>query len=162
MRHDVNTPSLTGRLTRLALLSASALSLTLLAAPHAYAQTAVAQSQGASSLPPVTVDAPSTVRRSRRTAATTRPAATARRRTSSARQPEAPAKPVPAFNQPHDVRTGTVGVYANSTSTATKTNTPLLNIPQSVSVLTKDYIQDQAFPGMTDVTRYVPLSLIHI
>jgi len=161
MHQDPSTPSLARLFARATLLSASTLALTLLAAPHAHAQNAAAQRQGASPLPPVTVDAPNTVRRSRRTAATQRATPAARRRTAAARQPEAPAKPVPAFNQPHDVRTGTVGIYANSTSTATKTNTPLLNIPQSISVLTKDYIQDQNFQGMTDVTRYVPGVAIH-
>ena len=58
-------------------------------------------------------------------------------------------------------RTGTVGVYSNSTSVATKTNTPLINIPQSVTVLTKDFIKDQSFQSLTDVTRYVPGVAIH-
>jgi catecholate siderophore receptor len=60
-----------------------------------------------------------------------------------------------------DARTGTVGVYSNSTSVATKVNTPLVNIPQSVSVLTKDFIKDQALLGVTDITRYVPGVAIH-
>lgn len=161
MRQDNNSTSLTTLLKRATLLSASTLVLALLAAPHVHAQTAAAPGQGASPLPPVTVDAPNTVRRSRRMAATQRASTAARRRTTAARQIETPAKPVPAFNQPHDDRTGTVGIYANSTSTATKTNTPLLNIPQSISVLTKEYIQDQNFQSVTDVTRYVPGVAIH-
>ena len=44
---------------------------------------------------------------------------------------------------------------------ATKTNTPLVNIPQSVSVVTKDFIRDQSFQSLTDVTRYVPGVAIH-
>ena len=44
-----------------------------------------------------------------------------------------------------DARTGTVGVYSNSTSVATKTNTPLVNIPQSVTVVTKEFIPTRAF-----------------
>lgn len=161
MHQDHSSHSFAKLFARAALLSASAFALTLLATPHAQAQTATTQRQGASPLPPVTVDAPNTVRRSRRTATTQRATTTARRRTTASRQPETPAKPVPAFNQPHDVRTGTVGIYANSTSTATKTNTPLLNIPQSISVLTKEYIQDQNFQSVTDVTRYVPGVAIH-
>ena len=43
----------------------------------------------------------------------------------------------------------------------TKTNTPLLNIPQSVSVVTKEFIRDQSFQSVTDVTRYVPGVAIH-
>ena len=55
----------------------------------------------------------------------------------------------------------TEGYVAHSTSVATKTNTLLLNIPQSISVVTKDFIKDQAFPGLTDVTRYVPGVAVH-
>jgi catecholate siderophore receptor len=60
-----------------------------------------------------------------------------------------------------DSRTGTVGIYANSTSIATKVNTPLVNIPQSVNVATKEYIKDQGFQSVTDITRYVPGVDIH-
>ena len=69
-------------------------------------------------------------------------------------------RPVPPADT-QDARTGTVGVYANSTSVATKTNTPLLNIPQSLNVLTKDFIKDQSFQSLTDVTRYVPGVAVH-
>ena len=70
-------------------------------------------------------------------------------------------RPPEGFRPTQDARTGTVGVYANSTSSATKTNTPLVNIPQSVSVITKDFIRDQGFQSLTDVTRYVPGVAIH-
>ena len=60
-----------------------------------------------------------------------------------------------------DARTGTVGVYSNSTSVATKSNTALVNIPQSISVITKDFIRDQNFQNLTDVTRYVPGVAVH-
>lgn len=164
MHHTTSRTSSVWLFARATLLSASTLALTVLPAPVAQAQsqpaTAETQRSGASALPPVTVDAPKAARRGRRTAAAPRAATAARRRTVVARQP-AVAAPVPSFNQPHDVRTGTVGIYANSTSSATKTNTPLLNIPQSVSVLTKDFIQDQSFPGLTEVTRYVPGVAIH-
>ncbi len=53
------------------------------------------------------------------------------------------------------------GVYSGSTPVATKTNTPLLNIPQSLSVLSKDYIKDQGYQSLTDVTRYVPGVQVH-
>ena len=60
-----------------------------------------------------------------------------------------------------DARTGTVGVYANSTSVATKVNTPLVNIPQSVTVITREFISDTSFQNLTDITRYVPGVDIH-
>jgi catecholate siderophore receptor len=56
---------------------------------------------------------------------------------------------------------GTTGYIANSTSVATKTNTPLINIPQSLTVITKDFIKDQSFQSLTDVTRYVPGVDVH-
>ena len=61
----------------------------------------------------------------------------------------------------YDTRTGTVGYYTNSTSVGTKTNTPLLDIPQSISVLSKDFIQDQGTHSLTDLTRYVPGVAVH-
>jgi catecholate siderophore receptor len=60
-----------------------------------------------------------------------------------------------------DARTGTVGVYANSTSVATKINTPLVNIPQSLSVVTREFISDNSFQNLTDITRYVPGVAVH-
>jgi catecholate siderophore receptor len=58
-------------------------------------------------------------------------------------------------------RTGEVGVYQNSTAAATKVNTPLVNIPQSLSIITKDFIADNAFQNITDATRYVPGVAVH-
>ena len=40
--------------------------------------------------------------------------------------------------------------------TATKTDTALVNIPQSISVITRELIDDQAIHNIGDVTRYVP------
>src|SRR5262249_6191290 len=57
--------------------------------------------------------------------------------------------------------TGQSGVYQNSTSSATKINTPIVNIPQSLSVVTKEFIADNAFQNLTDVTRYVPGVDVH-
>ncbi|WP_332765752.1 TonB-dependent receptor [Phenylobacterium sp.] len=45
---------------------------------------------------------------------------------------------------------------AKQTSTATKTDTPLRDVPQSVSVITEELIEDQAMQSMADVVRYVP------
>jgi catecholate siderophore receptor len=76
-------------------------------------------------------------------------------------QPALATSPAPAVLDTQDARTGTVGVYANSTSVATKVNTPLVNIPQSVNVATKEYIKDQGFQSVTDITRYVPGVDVH-
>ncbi len=42
------------------------------------------------------------------------------------------------------------------TKVATKTDTPLRNIPQSISVVTDQQIKDQNMQSMADVVRYVP------
>ncbi len=44
----------------------------------------------------------------------------------------------------------------DATSTATRTDTPLRDVPQSVSVITNDLIEDQGMRSMADVVRYVP------
>lgn len=40
--------------------------------------------------------------------------------------------------------------------TATRTDTPLRDVPQSVTVITEELIRDQAMQGIADVLRYVP------
>src|SRR5262245_6087676 len=133
--------------------SASVAALFCLGAP-AFSQPASAQGtppQGVTTLPPVSVDITKPKKKPKRAARTgPRVAAPA---------PPPPAPAAPADTQ--DARTGTVGVYANSTSIATKTNTPLINIPQSVDVITKCFIQDNNFQTLTEVTRYVPGVAIH-
>lgn len=44
----------------------------------------------------------------------------------------------------------------NSISTATKTQTALRDIPQSISVVTQEQIRDQAMASITDVVAYIP------
>src|SRR5262245_27812440 len=48
------------------------------------------------------------------------------------------------------------GYGQDSSSTATKTDTLLLDVPQSVSVITNQLIDDQSMRSMADVVRYVP------
>ncbi|MFD3264338.1 TonB-dependent receptor [Phenylobacterium ferrooxidans] len=45
---------------------------------------------------------------------------------------------------------------AERISTATRTDTPLLNVPQAVTVVTDELIRDQSMRSMADVMRYVP------
>ena len=146
---------------RAALFSVSCAALGIIASTTAQAQTTAAkEEQTGSQLPPVQVTAPE-VKRRVSTAPTQRAdRAGARRRSQAARQTEPQAAPK-SFGQSQDARTGTTGVYANSTSSATKTNTPLVNIPQSVSVVTREFIRDQSFQSLTEVTRYVPGVAIH-
>ncbi len=48
------------------------------------------------------------------------------------------------------------GYLVDETRTATKTNTPLLDVPQSVSIISRDLIRDQSMQSLADVARYVP------
>ncbi len=48
------------------------------------------------------------------------------------------------------------GYHATDTVTATKTDTPLLDVPQSISVITRERLDDQAQRSLAEVLRYVP------
>ena len=48
------------------------------------------------------------------------------------------------------------GYLTHQTTTATKTDTPLRDVPQAVTVVTKNVIADQRMQSMADVTRYTP------
>ncbi len=48
------------------------------------------------------------------------------------------------------------GYRVERSRTATRTDTPLVDVPQSVSVVTRDLIQDQSMQSLMDVARYVP------
>jgi len=52
--------------------------------------------------------------------------------------------------------TATAGYEVGVISTATKTPTPLRDVPQSVSVVTSRLIRDQLMESISDVVRYVP------
>jgi catecholate siderophore receptor len=56
---------------------------------------------------------------------------------------------------------GDVGYVATRTSTATKTDTPLRDVPQSVSVATKEQLKDTGAQKMEDAVRYMPGVLWH-
>lgn len=51
---------------------------------------------------------------------------------------------------------GDVGYNATRTGTATKTDTPLRNVPQSISVITDKQIKDQNIKSIGEATKYVP------
>jgi len=53
-------------------------------------------------------------------------------------------------------KNGTIGYLATRTSSATKTNTALINVPQSVTVLTKDFLKDTGSQSISEAIRYVP------
>jgi catecholate siderophore receptor len=81
------------------------------------------------------------------------------------RPPSAPTQATPSSaSEPVVTNAGggsTIGYVGTSTSTATKTNTPLINVPQSVSVLTREFIRDQNFQSIGEAVRYVPGVIPH-
>jgi catecholate siderophore receptor len=53
--------------------------------------------------------------------------------------------------------TGTLDGYRTvETTTGTKTNTPIIDVPQSITVVTEAQLEDQAVRSMTDLARLVP------
>lgn len=54
------------------------------------------------------------------------------------------------------VAADSVGYRTEAISSATKTLTPLRDIPQSISVVTKEQINEQAMESIADVVNYVP------
>jgi outer membrane receptor protein involved in Fe transport len=53
------------------------------------------------------------------------------------------------------------GYQVPAITTATRTPTPLLNVPQSVTIVTKELIKDQMMTSVGDVMRYVPGVMVH-
>jgi catecholate siderophore receptor len=48
------------------------------------------------------------------------------------------------------------GYLAAESITATKTDTPLIDVPQSITVVTRERLDDQSLHSLADVLRYVP------
>jgi catecholate siderophore receptor len=48
------------------------------------------------------------------------------------------------------------GYLVERSRTATRTDTPLVDVPQSISVIARDLIRDQSMQSLADVARYVP------
>ncbi len=72
-------------------------------------------------------------------------------------QDSAPESPRPASTMPKvRVEADAEGYTVETTASSTKTNTPLRDVPQAISVVTRDQIQDQAMQSLTDVVRYAP------
>src|SRR5262245_33853204 len=124
-----------------AVLMATAVGLSIEAVPS-LAQTA---------LPPVSVDAPKPPT-ARRTQAVRRQAARPSRVTRQAAAPVERQVTEPGIRGFVGQRgLGPVdGYLANDSVTATKTDTPLLTTPQSISVVTKDQVQDQGAQNVTE------------
>jgi iron complex outermembrane receptor protein len=113
-----------------------------------------AQAQS-SNLPPVTVEAPSapkprsTAAASSQRTRSSRAASTNRRANLTASQERASQAAGGAAGAP-------VGYVATTSSAGTKTNTPLLETPQSLSVVTKKELEDRNVQTLKDAVNYTP------
>ncbi|MFT3940234.1 TonB-dependent siderophore receptor [Rhodopseudomonas sp.] len=130
------------------LLQAS-LALTL---PALVASPALAQQAASPMLPPVTVEGGT--QRATRVAPKPRAAtrATAERRAAAPAPAPAPIQATPRENARGPVR----GIVAGRSATGTKTDASLLETPQSISVVTRDQIQQQAARSVAEALRYEP------
>ncbi|WP_245321961.1 TonB-dependent siderophore receptor [Bradyrhizobium sp. LTSPM299] len=114
------------------------------------AQTTTSPPQsGAQALPPVVVASPEARRR-----ATTAP----QRRVQRTAQPASSRKPPLVRNVGfvESPRGPIQGYVANRSSSGTKTNTPIMETPQSVSVVGSEQIRDQKPGKFDEILRYAP------
>lgn len=113
------------------------------------AGTALAPAQTSSepeALPPITVKGQKPAKAARRATTKQSPAASA---------PQS--QPPPISETRAETATGPVNGYAATRSaTASKTDTPLNEIPQSISVVGADQIRDQGATTIQETLRYVP------
>jgi iron complex outermembrane receptor protein len=133
-------------------IAASATASALALLPHSsLAQTTTTSppQPGAQALPPVVVASPEARRR-----ATTAPP----RRVQRTAQPASSRKPPPVRNVGfvESPRGPIQGYVANRSSSGTKTNTPIMETPQSVSVVGSEQIRDQKPGKFDEILRYAP------
>jgi iron complex outermembrane receptor protein len=148
-------------LLRRALTSAS-IAIISIAANSASAQQSTVSGTASSNLPPVTVDAPAkrTVVRGASTSARQQAnsgIARSQRRLQTAGAPGAvPARRVQNTGAGQDPRGPINGYVADRSMTGTKTNTPLMETPQSISVIGREQIRDQNPGSLAETLRYAP------
>lgn len=107
------------------------------------------------SLPPVSVDVPKQkprVQTSRSATASRTNARGARR--GPARTPTAQAAPAPVPSLNERAYPGTHGYVADTASAGSKTNTPLIDTPRSVTVIDRKELDDRAVSNVVDAVRY--------
>jgi iron complex outermembrane receptor protein len=117
-------------------------------APFAQSSSSPPQS-GAQSLPPVVVAAPEVRRRA---------ASSEQRRTRRATQTAQSSKPPPqrAAGFVESPRGAIQGYVAGRSMAGTKTNTPIMETPQSISVVGREQIRDQKPGKFDEILRYTP------
>ena len=148
--------SLNSRFTFAVCMAAASYLALSLNSPHGQA---LAQS---SNLPPVTVDAPkqraappssSTSRRSANSGFSRR---TQRGAGAGSTTSAPPTRAVQNFRPGQDPRGAINGYVAERTLTGTKTNTPIMETPQAISVVGQEEIRDQNPQNLAAALRYAP------
>jgi iron complex outermembrane recepter protein len=120
----------------------------------ARAQTSTARND-VIALPPVTVDAVATKKRG--TVASTRSARSSRAAAANRRS----ARPIAPSTAPEAQAAGrtsgtTTGYMATNSAAGTKTNTSLIETPQSLSVVTRKELEDRNVQTLKDAVNYTP------
>lgn len=147
-RHDASDAHWGGVLNSLGMLRSAVLATAsaLVLMPQASLAQSSAQG-GAQSLPPVTIAAPE----QRRRAAAPAPRRAQRQlQTANSRKPQ-PQRDVGVVETP---RGPVHGYVARRSSSGTKTNTPIMETPQAVSVIGAEQIRDQKPNKLDEVLRY--------
>lgn len=147
-RHDASDAHWGGALNSLGMLRSAVLATAsaLVLMPQASLSQSSAQG-GVQSLPPVNVAAPE---QRRRAAATPQRRAQSRVQMANSRDPQ-PQRNVGVVENP---RGPVHGYVAGRSSSGTKTNTPIMETPQAVSVIGAEQIRDQKPNKLDEVLRY--------
>lgn len=141
--------------------SAIALSVTgalLSGAGPASAQDANPPANPDQALPPVTVESRAEPRPVRRTPRRPRPAVAAEPAPPAAEIVETQSEPTTTSTTGfgRGGASGVDGYQATRSSSATKTDTPLRDVPQAATVITKELAKDQGSKDLASTLRYVP------
>lgn len=104
-----------------------------------------------STLPAVTVESPKPQTRARNTTAASRTSARNTRR-AAVRAPAPQAAATPSVNE--RIYAGNYGYVAGTASSASKTDTPLIDTPRSVSVIDRKELDDRGVTSIPEAVRY--------
>src|SRR5262245_14846881 len=145
-------------LSRLSMLTTSALALGGVLAIGLPAMAQNAGQSDATALPSVTVDAPAS--RTQRAAGPRRNAASQRgpsqRRNQQANPSAQSPAPAALVGTAARVNAGTNGFVATRASGATKTDSPIISTPASVAVITREEMDVRRAQSIRDLVRYAP------
>jgi iron complex outermembrane receptor protein len=117
-----------------------------------------AQAQGttAQQLPAVVVEQPKKPKARRAATAVNRRVARSSTQTRARGNTTAAPESSPSPDGSEHARGPVQGYIANLSATGTKTDTPLREIPQSISVVTADFVRDQGSRTVQEALQYVP------